>query len=74
MDGAARTPSAPPVAVANPDTWLDFTDLVFIDPAGTGWSRLADDTEALRKHVWSVDGDVDVLADTIRRWLQANGR
>ena len=74
MDGAARTPSAPPVAVPNPDTWLDFTDLVFIDPAGTGWSRLADDTEPLRKHVWSVDGDVQVLADTVRRWLQANGR
>ena len=74
MDGAARTPSFPPVAVDNPDTWLDFTDLVFIDPPGTGWSRLADDSEALRKHVWSVDGDVEVLADTVRRWLQANGR
>ena len=74
MDGAARTPSAPPVAVPNPDTWLDFTDLVFIDPAGTGWSRLADDSEAIRKHVWSVGGDVQVLADTVRRWLQANGR
>ena len=74
MDGGARTPSAPAVAVDNPDTWLDFTDLVFIDPAGTGWSRLADDTEPLRRHVWSVDGDVQVLADTIRRWLQANGR
>ncbi len=74
MDGAARSPSALPVAVDNPDTWLDFTDLVFIDPPGTGWSRLADDTEALRKHVWSVDGDVEVLADTVRRWLQVNGR
>ena len=74
MDGAARTPSASPVAVDNPDTWLDFTDLVFIDPPGTGWSRLGDGSEGLRKHVWSVDGDVQVLADTIRRWLQANGR
>ena len=74
MDGAARTPSLPPVAVDNPDTWLDFTDLVFIDPAGTGWSRLADDSEAIRRHVWSVDGDVQVLADTVRRWLQANAR
>ncbi len=74
MDGAARTPSFPALAVDNPDTWLDFTDLVFIDPPGTGWSRLADDSEPLRKHVWSVDGDVEVLADTARRWLQANGR
>ena len=23
----------------NPDTWLAFTDLVLIDPIGTGWSR-----------------------------------
>src|SRR5580658_8023085 len=25
----------------NPDTWLAFTDLVLIDPVGTGWSRPA---------------------------------
>ena len=25
----------------NPDTWLAFTDLVLIDPVGTGWSRAA---------------------------------
>src|ERR1700734_2630914 len=27
--------------VDNPDTWLAFTDLVLIDPIGTGWSRAA---------------------------------
>ena len=27
--------------VDNPDTWLAFTDLVLIDPVGTGWSRPA---------------------------------
>lgn len=74
MAGDDRSPSAPPVVVDNAETWLDFTDLVFLDPAGTGWSRLADDTEPLRKHVWSVNGDVEVLADTIRRWLVASGR
>jgi carboxypeptidase C (cathepsin A) len=35
------SPSAPAVLSPNPETWLDFTDLVFIDPAGTGFSRLA---------------------------------
>ena len=25
----------------NPDSWLRFTDIVFIDPVGTGWSRAA---------------------------------
>ena len=34
-DGAA------PRLQDNPDTWLAFTDLVLIDPVGTGWSRPA---------------------------------
>ena len=38
---AALSPSAPAVLAPNPETWLDFTDLVFIDPVGTGFSRLA---------------------------------
>jgi carboxypeptidase C (cathepsin A) len=32
--------SQPPVLVPNDETWLDFTDLVFVDPVGTGYSRL----------------------------------
>jgi carboxypeptidase C (cathepsin A) len=41
IDGAAVSPSAPPVLLPNAETWLDFTDLVFIDPAGTGYSRIS---------------------------------
>lgn len=74
MSGDAARPSAPPVLVDNAETWLDFSDLVFIDPAGTGYSRLADDSESLRKRFWSVDGDISTLAEAIRRWLQANDR
>ena len=33
------SPSDPTNLVDNPGTWLDFTDLVFIDPVGTGFSR-----------------------------------
>ena len=36
-DGAMS--SAPPDLLPNAETWLDFTDLVFIDPVGTGYSR-----------------------------------
>ena len=32
--------SGKPVIAANPDTWLDFADLVFIDPPGTGYSAV----------------------------------
>jgi len=33
------SPSDPATLADNPSTWLDFTDLVFIDPIGTGFSR-----------------------------------
>jgi carboxypeptidase C (cathepsin A) len=58
----------------NAETWLDFSDLVFIDPAGTGFSRvLASDPEA-RQRLWSVNGDIEYLAEAIRRWLEQNDR
>ena len=66
-------PSARPVAVDNAETWLDFTDLVFIDPAGTGYSRATGGDEVQRA-TQSVDGDIRSLASVIHRWLQAQGR
>jgi carboxypeptidase C (cathepsin A) len=69
IGGDATVPSASPDPVPNADTWLDFTDLVFIDPAGTGFSRVLDSSEAARRRLWSVDGDISYLAETIRRWL-----
>ena len=69
LTGAAQGPSAPPLVSDNRESWLDFADLVFIDPPGTGFSRLAGG-EAARKKVWSVEGDVELLASVVRRWLQ----
>ena len=40
----------------NPDTWLAFTDLVLIDPIGTGWSRAVKSDDA--KHFWSVRSEI----------------
>jgi carboxypeptidase C (cathepsin A) len=37
------SPSAIPELMPNAETWLDFTDLVFIDPVGTGYSQLLQD-------------------------------
>ena len=37
--GTGESPSERPQLRDNPGTWLDFTDLVFIDPVGTGFSR-----------------------------------
>lgn len=58
--------------VDNPDTWLPFTDLVFVDPPGTGYSRAASDED--EKRFFSVEGDRDALGAFIRLWLQKAGR
>ena len=68
------TPSSAPAVVPNPETWLDFTDLVFVDPVGTGYSRFINTSDEVRKQFWSVDGDIDVLATFMRKWIEKNGR
>jgi carboxypeptidase C (cathepsin A) len=70
MDGAAISPSAPPIVQPNADTWLDFTDLVFIDPPGTGFSRIVAAGDDAPKHFYSVNGDIQALAETGRIWLE----
>jgi carboxypeptidase C (cathepsin A) len=58
--------------VDNPDTWLSFTDLVLIDPVGTGWSRPAkpDGGSAF----WSVHRDAESMAKVIALYVAKNGR
>ena len=73
MSGPDDRPSAAPVTLDNADTWLDFTDLVFIDPAGTGYSRILGGDD-VRRSFYSVNGDIQSLAVTIRRWTEANNR
>jgi carboxypeptidase C (cathepsin A) len=73
-DDRDGVPSAAPDLLPNADTWLDFTDLVFIDPAGTGFSRILSHDPAVRKRLWSVNGDIAYLAETVRRWLEGASR
>jgi carboxypeptidase C (cathepsin A) len=74
MNGDAATSSASPDLVPNAETWLDFTDLVFIDPVGTGYSRFVASGDNVRKKFFSVDGDVSSIAVMIRRWLEKHDR
>jgi carboxypeptidase C (cathepsin A) len=74
IDLATDGPSATAAPIPNVDTWLDFTDLVFIDPPGTGYSDIITTDAEARRHLWSVSGDIDALAETVRRWLDHNGR
>ena len=74
IDGDAAISSALPDLKPNAETWLDFTDLVFIDPVGTGYSRFVATDEDVRKRFFSIDGDVNALAVMIRRWLEKHDR
>ncbi len=57
----------------NPDSWLRFSDLVFIDAVGTGYSLPLDPDKAA-KQFWGVAQDGSAFADAIRVWLERNGR
>jgi len=74
LQGGAVPPSADPQLVPNAETWLDFTDLVFIDPPGTGYSRILASDDSAKRHFYSVDGDIESLAVVIRKWLVENKR
>src|SRR5215469_8446271 len=58
--------------IDNPDTWLPFTDLVLIDPVGTGWSRAAKPDD--NRGFWSVHSDAQSMAKVIALYVAKNGR
>jgi carboxypeptidase C (cathepsin A) len=65
-----QMPEAAAKLVDNPDHWLDLTDLVFVDPVGTGYSRPVGDG----KRYWGVSEDLESIASFIDRYLTLNGR
>jgi len=74
MDPGGPVPSQDVALVPNAETWLPFTDLVFVDPVGTGFSRLVEPDDEKRERFLSIEGDVEALAEFVRRWLVENGR
>ncbi len=66
--------SAPLALADNPGTWLDFTDLVFIDPIGTGFSRSLEAADQTKKDFYSTDNDIHYLSRVIFDWLVKNER
>lgn len=61
-------PVGPPFRLAdNPDTWLASTDLVFVDPVSTGYSRPAKGQDAQQFH--GAREDVESVGDFIRLYL-----
>jgi carboxypeptidase C (cathepsin A) len=56
----------------NEQTWLTETDLVFIDPVGTGYSRAA--KPELASKFFGVNGDIESVGEFIRLYLGRNER
>lgn len=68
------SPSDPVKLKDNPGTWLDFTDLVFIDPVGTGYSRSLVAADESKKQFYSTEPDIHYLSRVVYDWLVKNGR
>jgi carboxypeptidase C (cathepsin A) len=60
-------PAPPYQLLPNDQTWLDQTDLVFIDPVGTGFSRATRQETASR--FFSMNGDIESVGEFIRLYL-----
>jgi carboxypeptidase C (cathepsin A) len=74
MPGNGAAPNPPAHLVDNPASWLAFTDLVFIDPVGTGFSHAKGKDENPDKQFWNVRTDLNSLAAVLRRWLTRHER
>jgi len=69
---AAATPPPPYRIVDNEASILDKTDLVMIDPVGTGYSKAVG--EAKDKDFFSVDADIESISRFIKQYITDNGR
>lgn len=67
MQDEGWMPKPPYQLETNEHTWLDVTDLVFIDPVGTGYSR--PEKPDLGKKFWNLKGDLESVGEIIRLYL-----
>jgi len=69
----ATAPKGPPFALKdNPWTILRATDVVFVDPVGTGYSKALG--EKKNADFWGYDEDADSVAEFIRTWITLKNR
>jgi carboxypeptidase C (cathepsin A) len=79
-------PTMPPQLVENESSWLPFTDVVFVDPVGTGFSRVIEpekkpedknakpDEAPDPKEYFGYKRDLESLCELMGRWLSDHGR
>lgn len=66
------TPPAPYAMEDNPDSLIDRSDLIFINPVGTGYSAAIAPNK--NRDFWGVDQDADSIKQFIKRYLTKNNR
>ncbi len=77
-----KLPPPPAKMVSNLESWIEFTDLVFIDPVGTGFSRVIETEEKPgdkekkdpsktvdEKEYYQLNRDLDSFGEFIERFL-----
>jgi len=72
VDAKGEVQGPPPSLTDNPSTWLDMTDLVFVDPVGTGYSRAGEAKN--EEKFWGVEQDTDALTNFVRLYLTESAR
>src|SRR5262245_63688130 len=76
VNDGSYAPPPPAEIVDNEYSIIDATDLVMIDPVGTGFSKPVgkDKDKDLVKRFWGVDQDIASVGDFIQRYVTENGR
>lgn len=80
FESDGNLPPPPAKLMNNPESWIGFTDLVFVDPIGTGFSRVidcdakpagdkADPVKVDEKEFFGVNRDLEALGEFIERFL-----
>lgn len=64
--------AAPYEVIPNPEGLLDISDFVFIDPVGTGYSRVLGKGKV--EDYWGLNEDASSIAKFIRQWVTENNR
>ena len=72
LDEKGTPISLPAKVVDNKNSILDMTDLVFIDPVGTGYSKAADESKS--SNFYGYTNDIRSVGDFIRQYINRNNR
>jgi carboxypeptidase C (cathepsin A) len=72
MNDDGSQPAPPSALVDNEFSILNASDLVFIDPVATGFSRVTKDEKP--DAFFGVDGDLDSIGEFIRLWTTRHDR